>query len=122
LKRQIEELLKQKYSGVQGTIRPDLLLNESLMGEFLLIEFKRPSHSLNYADYQQATKYRHELAGYSAKPIKVLVIGGRIDGFPAREVEPGVNCLLFTDIISTARRQIEWQLQRAPGFPGVMRV
>ncbi|RFD31717.1 phosphonate ABC transporter permease [Pseudomonas sp. GL93] len=122
LKRQIEELLKQKYSGAQGTTRPDLLLNESLLGEFLLIEFKRPSHPLSFADYQQATRYRHELTGYSSKPIKVLVIGGRIDGFPTRELEPGVSCLLFTDIISTARRQIEWQLQRAPGFPGSLLV
>lgn len=118
LKRQIEELLDQKYSGAQGTTRPDLLLNESLLGEFLLIEFKRPSHSLSYMDYQQATRYRNELSGYTGKPIKILVIGGRIDGFPSRELEPGVSCLLFTDIISTARRQIEWQLQRAPTFPG----
>jgi len=116
LKRQVEELLKQEYSGQRDGTRPDLLLNENMTGEFLLIEFKRPSHALSYLDYQQATKYRHDFGRYSAKPIKVLVIGGRLDDFPTHNLEPHVSCLLFTDIISTARRQIEWQLQRAPGL------
>ena len=76
LKRQVEELLNQTYNGRDAATRPDLLLNESLTGEFLLIEFKRPAHPLTYDDYQQATRYRHHLKGYTAKPIRVVVIGG----------------------------------------------
>lgn len=116
LKRQVEDMLKKQYEGREASTRPDLLLNESLAGELLLIEFKRPAHGLTYEDYQQATRYRHHLIDYIAKPIKVLVIGGRVSDFPTKEKEPNVNHLLFTDIISTARRQIEWQLQRTPEF------
>lgn len=114
LKRQVEDLLNQTYNGRDAATRPDLLLNESLTGEFLLIEFKRPAHPLTYDDYQQATRYRHHLKGYTAKPIRVVVIGGRVDDFPTDQVEPNVTHLLFTDVISTARRQIEWQLERTP--------
>lgn len=114
LKRQVEELLNQTYNGRDAATRPDLLLNESLTGEFLLIEFKRPAHPLTYDDYQQATRYRHHLKGYTAKPIRVVVIGGKVDDFPTGQVEPNVTHLLFTDVISTARRQIEWQLERTP--------
>jgi len=114
LKRQVEDLLHQTYTGRDASTRPDLLLNENLLGEFLLIEFKRPSHPLTYDDYQQATRYRHHLKGYTAKSIKVVVVGGRVDDFPTSQVEPNVSHLLFTDVISTARRQIEWQLERTP--------
>jgi hypothetical protein len=116
LKRQVEQLLNKQYEGREPSTRPDLLLNESLTGDLLLIEFKRPSHGLTYEDYQQATRYRHHLGEYTAKSINVLVIGGKVNDFPTKEREPNVNHLLFTDIISTARRQIEWQLQRTPEF------
>lgn len=116
LKRQVEQLLKKQFEGREASTRPDLLLNESLTGDLLLIEFKRPSHGLTYRDYQQATRYRHHLGEYTAKSINVLVIGGKVNDFPTREREPNVSHLLFTDIISSARRQIEWQLQRTPEF------
>jgi hypothetical protein len=114
LKRQVEQLLKKQYEGREPSNRPDLLLNESLTGDLLLIEFKRPSHGLTYDDYQQATRYRHHLGEYTSKSINVLVIGGKVNDFPTKDKEPNVNHLLFTDVISTARRQIEWQLQRTP--------
>jgi len=112
LKRQIEDYLGTAYRGKKATKRPDLLLNENLNGELLLIEFKRPSHALNRADYQQATDYRHELHSYVTKPIRVIVIGGRRShDFPEQNLEPNVSSMLFGDVISTARRQIEWQLR-----------
>lgn len=91
--------------------RPDLLLSENLRGEYLLIEFKRPSHALRRADYTQATDYRHELRKLSTKPVKVLVIGGSRDpDFPTENREPDVEALTFTDLIGAARRQLDWQL------------
>lgn len=91
--------------------RPDLLLSESLRGEYLLIEFKRPSHALRRADYTQATDYRHELRKLSTKPVRVLVVGGRRDpDFPTENREPDVEAWTFKDLISAARRQLDWQL------------
>lgn len=112
LQRQVEDYLAQKYRGELANKRPDLLLNENLNGEYLLIEFKRPSHALSFADYQQATGYRHDFLKHVSKPIKVLVIGGKRSGdYPMQNLEPNVSTMLFADINSTARRQIQWQLR-----------
>ncbi len=59
LQRQVEDFLAQKYRGKLASKRPDLLLNENLNGQYLLIEFKRPSllaepHGLSAGDWLQA--------------------------------------------------------------------
>lgn len=112
LQRQIEESLGKKYAGYRGNTRPDLLLNEDLHGECFLIEFKRPSHSINHNDYLQATTYRYELQKHLNKPIEVLIIGGRRSvEFPTTNREPNVNVTSFDDVIATARRHLQWQLR-----------
>jgi len=115
LQRQVEDYLGDRYIGELASKRPDLLLSEDLHGEYLLIEFKRPSHALKYVDYQQATGYRHDFAKHVSKPIKVLIIGGkRSEDFPLANLEPNVSAMLFVDVFSTARRQIQWQLRSRP--------
>ncbi len=112
LQRQVEDYLMQSYQGKLASKRPDLLLNENLNGEYLLIEFKRPSHALNFSDYQQATGYRHDFIKHVSKPVKVLIIGGkRSADYPIQNMEPNVSTMLFSDINSTARRQLQWQLR-----------
>lgn len=112
LKRQVEDYLGEKYSGTKADKRPDLLLNQNLDGEYLLIEFKRPNHPLDYLDYQQATAYRHEFKKYTDSRIRILMIGGRRStDFPTQDREPDVHIMLFDQVISAARRQIEWMLR-----------
>ena len=112
LRRQVEELLGKTYTGDRADKRPDLLLNENLGGDYLLIEFKRPGHALNHNDYVQAIGYRHELSKYVSSPIRVLVVGGsRSSDFPSDNREPNVEARIFGQVISTARRQIEWLLR-----------
>jgi hypothetical protein len=111
LKRTVEETLSRKYDGAKASERPDLLLNEDLNGTCLLIEFKRPSHPLNHDDYIQAISYRHELSKYMAKPIRVLLMGGRRSpDFPVGQREAEVEAFAFADVIASARRAIDWQL------------
>lgn len=112
LRRQVEDVLGKTYAGDKANKRPDLLLNENLSGEHLLIEFKKPGHALNHDDYVQAIGYRHELSKYLSSPIRVLLVGGsRSPDFPTDNREPQVDARIFGQIISTARRQIEWLLQ-----------
>ncbi len=114
LRRQVEDVLGKTYTGDKADKRPDLLLNENLGGQYLLIEFKRPSHALNHDDYVQAIGYRHELAKYLGSPIHVLLVGGsRSSDFPTDNREPHVEARIFGQVISTARRQIEWLLRTA---------
>ena len=111
LRRTVEDALALKYEGAKALERPDLLLNEDLNGRCLLIEFKRPSHALNHDDYIQAISYRHELSKYMSKSIEVLVMGGRRSAdFPTSQLEAAVVAFSFIDVISSARRAIEWQL------------
>lgn len=116
LRRQVEDVLGKTYTGDKADKRPDLLLNENLSGEYLLIEFKRPTHALKHADYVQAIGYRHELSKYLSSPIRVLLVGGsRSPDFPTDNREPEVDARIFGQIISTARRQIEWLLRPSDG-------
>lgn len=116
LRRQVEDVLGKTYTGDKADRRPDLLLNENLGGQYLLIEFKRPSHALNHDDYVQAIGYRHELAKYLGSPIQVLLVGGsRSSDFPTDNREPHVEAQIFGQVISTARRQIEWLLRTGNG-------
>jgi len=116
LRRQVEDVLGKTYTGDKADKRPDLLLNENLGGQYLLIEFKRPSHALNHDDYVQAIGYRHELAKYLGSPIQVLLVGGsRSSDFPTDNREPHVEAQIFGQVISTARRQIEWLLRTGNG-------
>lgn len=113
LKKQIENYLEKKYTGAFPNVRPDLLLNENLSGEFLIIEFKRPSHALNLEDYIQAINYRHALSSQLNQSISILLVGGsRAPSFPFENREPGISINVYKEIISTARRQIAWQLQQ----------
>lgn len=114
LKNQVENYLHKKYAGEIYDKRPDLLLNEDLNGAFLLIEFKRPAHSLNFSDYQQAIEYRHDFGKHTDKPIRVLLVAGKrsLDFPQEQKREPEVRAILFKDVISTARRQLDWLLQQ----------
>lgn len=112
LRRQVEDFLGKKYSGKNASQRPDLLLNVDLNDDYLLIEFKRPSHALNWEDYTQATSYRHDFGKYVSASIKVLVVGGSLSSdFPRANVEPNVSGVDFKQLISSARRQVKWLLR-----------
>jgi len=112
LRRQIEEFIGKKYTGNKAGKRPDLLLNENLNGQYLLIEFKRPSHALNHDDYVQAISYRHELEKWFGPSVKILLIGGsRSKNFPvSKNREQDMEDRIFMQLVSTARRQIDWML------------
>lgn len=112
LQRVVESQISGKYTGKRATLRPDLLLNEGFAGEYLLIEFKRPSHALKYEDYTQATTYRHDLRNHVTKKMRILVIGGsRSADFPTSNMEVDVIALTFSDLISSARTELAWKLR-----------
>ncbi len=117
LKRQVEDYLDKEYSGERATKRPDLLLSANYANEYLLIEFKRPSHSLRYKDYQQATAYRNDFVPYTSSEIKILLVGGKRgqDLPPHYNKEPNSQVVIFDEIISNARNQLNWLLLELGG-------
>jgi len=117
LKRQVENHLNQKYTGSRANKRPDLMLSVNYENEYLLIEFKRPSHSLKYEDYQQATAYRNDFVPFINANIKVLLIGGKrgSDLPPSYNQEPNTSILILDEIISNSRNQLNWLLKELGG-------
>ncbi|WP_290517244.1 ATP-binding protein [Alcanivorax sp.] len=113
LRRQVEVYLNSKYVGDRADKRPDLFLTENINGERLLIEFKRPNHSLRFEDYQQATAYRNDFHQNGIdKQVNVILIGGKLgnDLSIQERREPNVKIISFSDLISSARRQCQWLL------------
>ncbi len=117
LKRQVEDYLGKKYIGKREKRRPDLILNVNYAKQYLLIEFKRPSHTLTFKDYQQATTYRNDFVPYTDEEIKILLIGGKIgqDLRSAQNREPNTRITIFDEIIGNARNQLNWLLVELGG-------
>jgi len=117
LKRQIEDYLGKKYTGKRAKKRPDLMLSVNYSNEYLLVEFKRPSHSLKHIDYQQVTGYRNDFVPFTSSEIKVLLIGGKrsSDLPPSSNKEPNTSIMIFDEIISNSRNQINWLLTELGG-------
>jgi Histidine kinase-, DNA gyrase B-, and HSP90-like ATPase len=117
LKRQVEDYLGQKCKGKRANKRPDLVLTVNYRQEYLLIEFKRPSHTLRLADYQQATAYRNDFVPFTDAEIKVTIVGGKrgSDLPPLKNREPNTEILVFDEVISNARNQLNWLLLQLGG-------
>lgn len=116
LKRIVDDYLGQEYRGKAPLERPDLLLVNNVLNKHMLIEFKRPSHEIGLDDYQQATKYRHEISAHISSQIEVLIVGGKRGASVVSQYkEPGVEIVTYNDVLSGARKQLDWlmhELQR----------
>jgi hypothetical protein len=106
----IEDILNKKYKGKKTDQRPDLFLGCNIIRNYLLIEFKRPSKTINRIAESQALEYRDELNSVlHNKKIEILVVGGRVEeSISSINERQDVKFLTYTDIISTARNQLEW--------------
>lgn len=109
LKTIVDKYLDKTYAGKNARDRPDLLLSANISQVHLLIEFKAPALTLTFANYQQATRYRHELASHISSPIEVMILGGKKDAstIPSSG-EPNVKATTYLALIANARRQFEW--------------
>ncbi|MBB6611789.1 ATP-binding protein [Pontibacter sp. Tf4] len=114
LKRIIEEKVTQKYTGNRANKRPDLLLTQDITNRYLLLEFKRPSITINRDHESQAIKYRDDLRVYiHDKPIDIWVIGGKVDPkITSHNQNQNVKLISFTELISEARTQLIWLLNQ----------
>jgi hypothetical protein len=110
-RRAIQEYVDKKFSGARANKRPDLLLANDLDRRHLLIEFKRPSHPITRDDVNQAEKYRDDLTPTFGN-MSILVVGkSRSPQMPDQYDQRDVEVRSYTDVVSTARRQLDWLLE-----------
>lgn len=112
----VEQYLGNKFTGERAKKRPDLLLSDLSGDALLLIEFKRPSHTLTRDDKNQAEKYRDDLIPTFSKKIDVLVLGEcRKDGLPVAFENGCTKLVSYTDVISSARNRLDWLIKELLG-------
>jgi len=106
----IESLLNKKYKGENAQNRPDLLLGRKVNRELVLIEFKRPSFTINRDTERQALEYRDELNTYfHNQKIEVILLGGKVkQNISSHNERNDVQFRTFIDILSLARTKLEW--------------
>ena len=110
LARIIDDYKDEKYAGDRANKRPDLLLCNDLNNRHLLIEFKRPSHTITRDDENQAEKYRDDLTPKFTS-IDILLIGKERDKRLSSQYDrPDVKIMSYVDLLSRARTQLNWLL------------
>ena len=106
LSQTIEQYTAQKFTGPNAPKRPDLFLAHNVLGHYLLIEFKRPSHTIDRDDENQAEKYRDDLT-QQFDTMDILVIGGKKNRCRPN-TGADIKWLTYEAIISAARTQLDW--------------
>lgn len=110
LKTSIEKVVNKTYKGEKPDDRPDILFGRNITRSLILIEFKRPSFTLNRDTESQALKYRDELNVYfHNQKIEIILLGGKVKGIISSHNERGdVLYRTYVDLISVARQKLIW--------------
>lgn len=107
LKTMLGELLP---SSAKAKDRPDLFLATDVNGKYLLIEFKKPSISIDRQHQAQAMGYRDTLKS-KFDPIHILLLGkGLADGVTNDRADCETRS--YAHIVSNARSHLEWFLRQ----------
>ncbi len=111
LARVIAEYTGQAFKGKRARQRPDLFLAHDAWNRHVLIEFKRPSHTIDRDAEAQAKKYRDDLTP-SFGHIEVIVVGGKVDPtMSSHYPESDLQFLTYNALVSRARNALEWLLE-----------
>jgi len=110
LKSSIDKVIDKTYHGENPNDRPDILFGRNITRSLVLIEFKRPSFTLNRDTESQALKYRDELNVYfHNQKIEIILLGGKVKGIISSHNERGdVLYRTYVDLISVARQKLLW--------------
>jgi Histidine kinase-, DNA gyrase B-, and HSP90-like ATPase len=102
------------YTGEDARTRPDLFLATLASDEYLLIEFKRPSHAITRDDEFQVIKYRDALQPtFPGVKIEVLVVGGSVDPKMANGYKTdGLKVASYAAIVALARTELTWLVRQ----------
>ena len=106
----LQRYTEEKFTGPRSQHRPDLLLLTQLGQRYKLVEFKRPSYTLDRADVSQAEQYRDDLIT-TLQPIDILVLGKAFDPRLLLNMPANVTVASYTHLISRARAELQWLLR-----------
>jgi hypothetical protein len=107
----VETHLNAKFAGKRANKRPDLFMAADVLRRHLLVEFKRPDHTLGRDDEAQAMKYRDDLTpGFGT--MDVLLVAGKVNPKMSAHYDiTSLKCLSYAAVFSNARAQLEWLIR-----------
>jgi hypothetical protein len=105
----LQRYTEEKFTGPRAQHRPDLLLLTQLGQRYRLVEFKRPSHTLDRPDVSQAEQYRDDLIT-TLHPIDILVLGKAFDPRLLVNMPANVTVASYAHLLSRARAELQWLL------------
>lgn len=111
----IRKYTDEQFAGERADKRPDLFLAQNVLRKYLLIEFKRPTHTLKRNDENQAEQYRDDLTPRFGD-MDILVVGRKVDEGMGGRHAPNIKIVSYVDVLSTARSQLSFlvdELRRA---------
>jgi hypothetical protein len=119
LEKIVSDYCDKEFKGARAKKRPDLFLGQSVAQQKLLIEFKRPSDTVGRDAEAQAKKYRDDLTPTHGS-MNILILGGKVDGSMS-SLYPSADTQFrgYMAIISEARTQLEWLLNRLSDPRGI---
>lgn len=109
----IADYVGGQYKEDDANDRPDLLLNSGYSGNYLIVEFKRPSIKVGRDAEMQAKKYADTIGNKLNADPDVFVVGGDVD--PKMRDSYGndkIRFFSYAGLIATARSQLEWLIRR----------
>lgn len=110
LSKVISTAFGAREDGPERDKRPDLLLLNRFKGRYLLVEFKRPSLSLDWDHKTQAERYHAQLQRH-ASPLDIIVLGGTRRPDLEQQYEGGrLRMVTYTELISQADSELRWLL------------
>ncbi len=111
LRNIIQNYCDINFKGPRAGKRPDLLLSQDYGDSYLLLEFKRPSHSITRDDIAQAEKYRDDLSSRLSSTTKmdIMMVGkGRVATIDTKNLQCNIVIHSYASLISAARSELEW--------------
>jgi hypothetical protein len=111
LAKVIEQYTADNFSGARAGRRPDLFLFDHPSGRHTLVEFKRPSHTIDRQDMSQAEQYRDDLIS-KFQPIDLMLVAGKHDPRLDLHPHPDVRIVSYVGLLSRARNELKWLLSQ----------
>jgi len=110
MEKAIIKTFDKKYVGENAKDRPDLLLGRKIDRSLVLIEFKRPSFTLDRDTERQALEYRDDLNQYvHNQRIEIIMLGGKVkSNISSHNERSDVHYRTYRDIIGRARTHLTW--------------
>jgi hypothetical protein len=107
----IEDYVGEKYREKDAADRPDLLLGSNILGQSVLIEFKRPKLSVGREAEAQAKGYADVITRKLGISLQILVIGGEVDAGLVSEYNGSkTRFLSYRAVVANARTNLDWLL------------